>query len=198
MTPIVIGLAGKKRSGKDTLADFLVTDHGYTRMKFASPILEALNAMDPLVPDLLPGLDTTKDYGHIPFSAYVSIWGIESAKHNPEVRRLMQVFGTEVGRDMIHPDVWVKILVRKWKQNPPERTVITDVRFPNELQAVLNVMYGVAARVVRPGLVSTDNHTSENSIDHVEMFEVVNDGAVEDLRMRATELHLSAQKAVAL
>ena len=36
--PSIIGLAGFKRTGKDTLADLLVTLHGYTKLAFAGNI----------------------------------------------------------------------------------------------------------------------------------------------------------------
>lgn len=35
---ILIGLAGKKKSGKDTIADYLVSHHGFTKIGFADPI----------------------------------------------------------------------------------------------------------------------------------------------------------------
>ena len=34
-------------------------------------------------------------------------------KTNREVRRLLQVLGTDIGRDMIDPDLWVDIASRK-------------------------------------------------------------------------------------
>lgn len=41
-------------------------------------------------------------------------------------RRAMQVFGTEVGRNLIDKDVWVDLA--------PEDCVLVDVRFPNEVE----------------------------------------------------------------
>ena len=69
-------------------------------------------------------------------------------KHEYTVRELLQLFGTEVGRQ-IHNDFWVnalfsdyKPLVTNWDCDGNETVVyepawiITDVRFPNELKAI--------------------------------------------------------------
>ena len=34
----LIGLTGKARSGKDTVANYLFNQHGYTRIAFADPV----------------------------------------------------------------------------------------------------------------------------------------------------------------
>ena len=34
----IIGITGRARSGKDTLAEFLVSDHGFVKLSFAAPI----------------------------------------------------------------------------------------------------------------------------------------------------------------
>ena len=71
-------------------------------------------------------------------------------------RKLLQLLGTECGRDIIHPDIWVNSLMGEYKPcekhafsqgRNPGRTfksyqpkypkwIITDLRFPNELEAV--------------------------------------------------------------
>ena len=38
MSRILIGLSGKKGSGKDTVAEFLIKHHNFTRIAFADPI----------------------------------------------------------------------------------------------------------------------------------------------------------------
>lgn len=45
----IIGLAGLKQSGKDTVGRLLTADHGYTRYAFADPIKEMLEILNPVV-----------------------------------------------------------------------------------------------------------------------------------------------------
>ena len=72
-------------------------------------------------------------------------------------RILLQLLGTECGRNIIHPNIWVNALMSKYK---PYYTsyhdgielfpnwIITDVRFNNELQAVKD-KGGISIRVNR-------------------------------------------------
>ena len=59
-------------------------------------------------------------------------------------RKLLQLLGTEAGRQIIHPNIWVNALFADYREtvdfdnNLPPNTnwIITDVRFPNEAQAI--------------------------------------------------------------
>ena len=42
---MLIGLVGKKGAGKDSVADYLVTHHGYQKHAFALPIKQACSLM---------------------------------------------------------------------------------------------------------------------------------------------------------
>ena len=50
-------------------------------------------------------------------------------------RWVLQVVGTECFRDTIHPDIWISALKRDMLSHKGD-IVITDVRFPNEMQAI--------------------------------------------------------------
>lgn len=75
-------------------------------------------------------------------------------------RKLLQLLGTECGRQIIHPNIWVNALFADYKgiDNPLEKGhpeewgkpnwIITDVRFPNEAQAIKD-RGGVVIRVNR-------------------------------------------------
>jgi len=45
----ILGLSGYAQSGKDTIADYLVKNYGYTKISFADPIRKALYALNPKV-----------------------------------------------------------------------------------------------------------------------------------------------------
>lgn len=174
----LVGISGKKRSGKDTAANYLIEHKGFTRVAFADPMREFLLAMDPIVE-----VEPTPEYEQdgLRVSAIVEMEGWEQAKAHPEVRRLLQQLGTEAGRKILGPDVWIEAANRKIRaiKGP---VVITDVRFHNEAEAVRGAQ-GYLVRVDRPSLpVSTDEHTSETELDSYPFpLWLINDGSVADL-----------------
>ena len=177
MRPALIGILGKKRSGKDTLAARLVEEYGFTRFSFADPMRAGILELDPILPFITnPGAYATPP---LRLAAYVDAVGWEWAKEMPEVRRLLQHYGTGL-RDHLGADVWVDALRRKISDFPGH-VVITDVRFENEVQ-MIESLSGVTIRVTRPDLVSTDTHISEVALDgYCADFGVVNDGTIADL-----------------
>ena len=96
---MIIGLSGYSQSGKDTVAEILVKQYGYKRMAFADKIREALYTLNPVVNAI--------GNEFIYLQRLVDSSGWDEAKKNPEVRRLLQTLGAEVGRDLIDPSVWV-------------------------------------------------------------------------------------------
>jgi len=62
-------------------------------------------------------------------------------------RLVLQKWGTEVARKSWHDDTWIASLENKLSKAHND-IVITDVRFPNEIQAVRNAG-GIVIRVVR-------------------------------------------------
>lgn len=166
----LLGLSGKKRSGKDTFADRLVTEHGYTRVAFADVMKEAALALDPIMwTDNLP--DQFGEPGYVRLSEVVSSLGWEAAKGRNEVRRTLQRLGTEMGRKLFGESFWVDQAMLKVEAIDGP-VVITDVRFPNEADAVVEAG-GVALRIERPSIVSTDTHPSETALDDYDNFALV-------------------------
>lgn len=96
---------------------------------------------------------------------------------NTSWRELMQVVGTEWGRNKLHPDFWIDT----WM--PYGNTVITDVRRNNEAGAIIKEG-GMVIRVEDPrkGEV-VRKHVSESGIgDHYITTTIINDGSLEDLK----------------
>jgi len=123
---LLLGLTGPPGAGKDATAAHLVGSHNFRRFAFADPIRQAALVLDPLVK------------GRTRLSAVVADHGWDISKTQwPEVRRLLQVLGTELGRDLHGPDVWVdKTFAAIRELLPAQRVVISDCRFPNEAAAV--------------------------------------------------------------
>lgn len=184
---LVFAFCGKKRSGKNTAAEMFkeVGERlGYTvRMfAFADELREHLEIMNPIV-GMLTGehgyAGLVKDNGIMPkpitWSEAVEYFGYEGAKDEfPEMRRLMQVYGTEVVRQRIQNNFWAQ-KVRKEIELFFEQThslhiagkmaLITDCRFENEAvelektkQAVVGFMHTVRPL---PG-EKVDYHASED------------------------------------
>ena len=177
---MIIGLSGYAQSGKDTVAELLCLNYGFKRISFALPMRDAIYTLNPYVEGGNRIVDLVDEYG----------WDV--AKANPEVRRLLQVFGTEVGRKMFNINFWVDIALAGL--NPEHRVVLSDVRFPNEAEAIKN-LGGQVWRINRHNLTPVNGHKSEHAMDNY-MFKHVlyNDGTIDDLAdevfMLAKELNL--------
>lgn len=187
----LIGLGGLLRSGKDALADYLVEHHGYVKMGMSDALNEALLALNPWIPST-EGPRVLWRYQDLHEAV-----GYVEAKKNPEVRRLLQVLGTEVGREMIHPDVWVNAAEKKirahWAAGRP--VAITAMRFRNEID-MLDRLGGLSVWVERDDalrLAGSEDvptaHASENSVNKdMFRFQIENNGTLEDLHAVARRL----------
>ncbi|MEE1835768.1 deoxynucleotide monophosphate kinase family protein [Streptomyces sp. SP17KL33] len=179
-----IALMGRARSGKDTIAERLVKEHGYERVAFADPLKEMALQIDPLIP--------TMDGIHVRLRALVRDTGWEYAKdHYPEVRRLLQYVGQSV-RAHSYEDFWRDLAMRKVSAAiaADRPVVVTDCRYLNEAQTLSAARF-LMVRVIRPGGVDprTSSHESERALAGFLPDSVIrNDGTVADLWERADVL----------
>lgn len=180
MTDRTIGLTGKARSGKSTVAEILRRDHGFTVVSFADTLRDMALAIDPLIQAPITGQVWR-------LSEVVKWGGWERAKDiYPEVRRFLQRLGTEGVRDHLDQDAWVRAWsVKVGCISDAGDVVAADVRFPNEAAAVIRGFGGEVWRIERPDLVDPSRaagHVSEAGIpDHLITLTIVNDGSLDDL-----------------
>jgi hypothetical protein len=179
---MIIGLSGYARSGKDTVAELLCLNYEFSRISFAEPMRHAILTLNPKLDSITHVSNLVEDYG----------WDV--AKQNPEVRRLLQVFGTDVGRSMFGENVWVDMAFRNVE--PESRIVVADVRFPNEADAIRK-LGGVVWRINRRNHSAVNGHASEHAMDNYMFNHVIyNDGTLDDLSdevfMLAKHLNLGA------
>lgn len=141
---MIVGIAGFIGSGKDTIADYLITFKGFKRMSYAGPLKDAMSAVFGWDRELLEG--TTK-YSR-EWRDTVDHWWAErlDIKHLTP-RWVLQQWGTEVGRRAFHDDIWIASIENKLR-NAKDNIVISDCRFPNELRSIKN-MGGITIRVNR-------------------------------------------------
>ena len=126
---MLIGLVGLIGSGKDTVADRLVTKHGYKRDSFAKSLKDAVSSMFNWDRDMLEGNTTSSRHWREQPDKF---W---SEKMGKEVtpRLILQQFGTEVMRGQMYDGIWVDSVIGRYKG---ENTVISDTRFQNEIKTI--------------------------------------------------------------
>lgn len=152
---MIIGISGYAQVGKDTVAAYLVEKYGFTRVAFADPIREAVYRLNPKI--------NIADMRGVPLAVAVDGLGWESVKvDSQDTRELLQRMGTEVGREMFGDNFWVDQAMKKASEF--ENVVITDVRYPNELEAILGHS-GAVWRVVKEGTDAVNRHASESALD---------------------------------
>lgn len=136
----IIGIVGFIGCGKDTVADYLVNVYGFRRESFANSLKDAVSAVFGWNREMLEGRSKqsrewreTKDE-----------WWSKRLKKHITPRWVLQYWGTEVVRRGFHDDMWVASLENRLRQSRDD-IVITDCRFPNEINAIRNT----GGRVVR-------------------------------------------------
>ena len=171
---VILGFTGVLRSGKDSAAAALLED-GATRVSFADVIRDFLYRLNPAV--VHHGVTYR-------LALLVDALGWEVFKDTyPEVRALLQRCGTDAGRKVLGDDVWVNAAMAGL---PPGDVVVSDVRFPNEADAI-RAGGGFIVRVERPGYTAPEGaHASETAMDgYPHDYAIHNGGTLEQLHEQA-------------
>lgn len=188
--PPLVGIIGKKRVGKDTFAAVLVEEFGFARVAFADPLKAMALTIDPPIPFT----------GTRGLSEKVDDYGWEYVKDTySDARIFLQRLGDGVRQ--FDPEFWVRAGMAEAAAKRTERpdfhdelgrgeghwlpaspVVITDVRYPNEADAIRDAG-GILVRIVRPGVDDGDTHASETALGDYDADVIVeNDAEVTDLR----------------
>ena len=131
---MIIGISGFIGSGKDTAANYLVGFHGFRRDSFAGALKDAVAAVFGWDRELLEGL--TPEARH--WREQTDPWWAERLNMPTLTPRwVLQYWGTEVCRHGFHDDIWIAALENRLRSRTGN-TVISDVRFPNEIKAIRN------------------------------------------------------------
>ena len=140
---MIIGVCGFIGSGKDTVADYLVNLHHFRRESFANTLKDAVAAVFGWDRTMLEG--RTKQARE--WREQQDNWWTNRLGMVITPRWVLQNWGTEVCRNGFHDDIWIASLENKLR-NSQDDVVISDCRFPNEIQAIKNAG-GIVVRVVR-------------------------------------------------
>jgi hypothetical protein len=172
---MLIGLCGPAGAGKNTVAELLIDSDrcSFHQMAFADPLYECISVITGISVAGLQKRDVKEA---------VIPWLGKSP------RQMLQSMGTEWGRDSIHPEIWVRIAMERAVPHlaTGRGVVVTDVRFDNEAQAIINAG-GEVWRVTRADWrcldASTADHKSEAGVsDHLIARTIDNSGSLDDLR----------------
>jgi hypothetical protein len=141
---MIVGLVGFIGAGKGTVADLLVDRHDFFKESFANSVKDAVSTIFGWDRALLEG-DTPESRSWR--EQKDEYWSKKLGK-DFSPRLALQLMGTEAGRDVFHPDLWVHTVLRRCENAPWNNYVIADVRFPNEIKAIHDAG-GIIVRVRR-------------------------------------------------
>jgi len=131
---MIVGLVGFIGAGKGTVADLLVKRHNFYKESFANSVKDSCAAVFGWDRTLLEG-DTPESRA---WREQSDQWWSKKLGREFSPRLALQLMGTEAGRDVFHPDLWVHTVLRRCELEPERNYVIADVRFPNEINAIKN------------------------------------------------------------
>ena len=162
---VLIGIMGKKGSGKDTVSDYLVENYQFHKLAFADPIKQVAQIMFDFTEQQLNGeLKETID----------KRWGISP-------REVFQKLGTEFGQfdlpkyfpilgEKVNRNFWVERLKIEYGKLPDNSNVIvSDVRFNHEIEAIKK-MGGKIIYIERNERIweKQDGHLSEKEMESLD------------------------------
>jgi hypothetical protein len=185
----IIGIVGFIGSGKDTVADYLVNFHRFKRESFANSLKDAVSQVFGWDRELLEGRTQesrewreTKDE-----------WWSKRLKRDITPRYVLQYWGTEVIRKGFHDDMWVASLEHRLL-NTKNDIVITDCRFPNEINAI-RAAGGKVVRIRRGAEPKWFNEAvSMNKGPNRNMSWALSKQKIEKLKVHASETAWVGQK----
>lgn len=198
----LIGISGKKRSGKNQVAIFvneLLVEAGhkpYEEKAFAYYVKKFCSEMTGIP---MSGWETEADKDKL-LGPEWAVFDDNGLKIQITRRKFMQRFGSDAVTAHLHPNAWVNALFGTYNSYSAKgsdyefeqsRWLVTDVRFPNEVKAVQVDRPGYLIRVQRPATDNHgDSHSSETALDKYQDwdFVIVNDGSLEQLREKVKNI----------
>jgi hypothetical protein len=174
---MIVGVIGFAGSGKGTVSDILVNKYGFHKFAFADVLKDTVSVMFDWPRHLLEGdTDESRKFRE----TIDDFWDerlFDTLGKSVTPRYILQLMGTEAGRDVFGEDIWVSTLERRIRGI--ENVVISDVRFPNEIDFIKR-KDGIVTRVVR----GPDPVWFDTALNH-------NRGVAYDMHSRYPEVHVS-------
>lgn len=193
MSKKIISFSGKKGSGKSTAAQMFIKRHHFQELTFAHPIKDGLSKAFNLplsnfesqkwkdaifvnpkiitkehITDFLDVIN--RDYYTIPIDKTLQCFQFVGTEYE-SYRQLIQFFGTEMGRQTIHSDIWIDTLKDRVDRSSSKKIVISDTRFGDE-RGLIKELKGTLFFIIRSDQEENDFHISENSYGKEEDYDV--------------------------
>ena len=193
---MIIGVCGLIGSGKGTVADMLVAEHGFVKVSFADKLKDAVSEMFDWSRDMVEG-DTNESRE---WREKVDEFWTKETGRQITPRLVLQEFGTECMRQGFYDGIWVSLVKKRILDNPTTNFVVPDTRFPNEIKMVQELGGNVwwVRRGQLPGwfvdyrisaVEPRDIHSSEWAWGRTDFDQIIdNNETVSELRNRVVDL----------
>lgn len=178
---MIIGISGFQSSGKDTIADYLVKEHGFVKLSFASAIKDIVAIIFGWSRERLEGLKVEdRQWREEVDPKWANLLNIPCLTP----RYVLQYLGTEVFRNHFHKDIWTKIVENQLSFY--ENVVVSDCRFANEIEMIKQN----GGKIIQ---VHRDDHVLDIGAKHLSELEwiqchydrvIKNNGTIEDLHTK--------------
>ena len=171
----LIGLTGKARSGKDSIAEILFEHYGFTRIAFADPVK--------LAAQKIFALSNAQTWNDDMKEVVIPYWDLTP-------RQMFQKVG-DATKAQFGDGVWMKRWYLGYDMlKDSDDIVVPDCRYDLEASGVRS-LGGIIVRVVRPeegldGDVSL--HSSESGLSLAVDYTINNNGTLDDLRNQVAKL----------
>lgn len=186
--PILLGLHGLPRCGKDTLAIHLINKHNLERFGPSVPVKDVTAVMFN-IPRYYLDDDTMKDELN-------SFW-------NLTYRQMAQMVGKESSRDVFGEDFWMRHVEKRLVEleelmglnimgSIPSGMILADIRYENEVHWVKK-HGGIMIYIIRDNLPVSSGmgHAAEAGLClELADYIVYNNGTIEDLYQQVDNLNL--------
>lgn len=150
---MIVALSGKAGSGKDTLSQLLVKNHGFEHHKFADKLK--------VICSILTGLPTHYFVERAYYDVYIPLY-------KRTVREMLQTFATETCREHFDDLLWVKACLVDYSSD--KNWVISDLRFQNEAEYLRQNYAAKLVRIEGSHIDYRSTHQSEVDLDHYSDF----------------------------
>jgi hypothetical protein len=183
--PQIIAICGRRRTGKDVIADYICNKYQYSNVKFAQPLKDAIKVLFGFSEDQIEKYKDKDD----------DFW-----KTSP--RKVMQFIGTEIMQYEIQrliPHTNRHFFVNSLlKRHNNQNIVISDMRFLHEYNEIKK-KGALVIKVIRPFSEKDNNidfHSSEKEVDEITTdYTIINDGDINTLykKIEKVILHYKAR-----
>lgn len=184
---IIIGISGKKQAGKDTVCNFL-SIYLNNKYHYKHNCCKSYSFADSLKEKICMGVmgltyeqcygtdeekntltsykwDNLPDNIRFPYSSSRETGDIISIRTGfMTAREIMQVVGTNIFRAYFDDSIWVNATLRNIKEDNCDFALISDVRFPSEVEGIIK-NNGYVFRLLRD-ICESDCHESEVALDN--------------------------------